>query len=167
MSEGRWGKSGARALRDGRWTRLAGVAVIALGIWTGVGGRAAVASEPVTVSASREIALELNRLDDAGQGCRLSFVMRNATGVAIEALVIELVLFDEEGRVGSLISIDPGQLPEGKTRVKQFDVAGLACGGIGRVLVNDVAACTGDGLDAAACLAAIRTTSRTGVPLAD
>jgi hypothetical protein len=147
--------------------RLAGAAAVALGLCIAPAATAVWASEPAPAKSTRAIALELNRLDDAGQGCRMSFVMRNATGVAIEALIIELVLFDGEGRVASVISIDPGLLPVGKTRVKQFDVAGLACRGVGRLLVNDVPVCKGEGLEPAACLAALEPTSRTGVPLVD
>jgi len=51
-------------------------------------------------------------------------------------------------------------MPEGKARVLQFDIAGLACENISRVLVNDVVACEGEGLEPRTCLAALKPSSR-------
>ena len=42
----------------------------------------------------------------------------------------------------------------------QFDLSGLACESISRVLINDVVACEGEGLEPKICLTALKPTSR-------
>lgn len=151
-----------------RWRRWAaagrGVLAAAVVAVAGLGASGAAGQERAKEGGG-EIALEFNRLEAAGEGCRLSFVFRNGLAGTIEAMALELVLFDPEGRVAGLIAIDAGRLPAGKMRVRQFDVAGTACSGIGRVLVNDVTACEGGGLAPATCLGAMKVSSRAGVEL--
>ncbi|WP_322889445.1 MULTISPECIES: hypothetical protein [unclassified Yoonia] len=100
------------------------------------------------------IVLDLNRLDPVDNACRLTFVADNAL-VPLTALALETVLFDQAGRVAALTLFDLGDLPLGSRRVRQFDVAGIACGDIAQVLVNGVASCTGAN-DAATCAQALR-----------
>ncbi len=123
--------------------------------------RAADTVKPV----SGKIGLELNRLEAVGEGCRLSFIFRNGLQGTIEAMALELVLFDSQDRVAGLVAIAAGRLPAGKMRVRQFDIASAACSGIQRVLVNDVTACEGGGLVPGKCLDAIAVSSRAGVAL--
>ena len=75
--------------------------------------------------ASPVLGLALNTVSatEAG-GCRLSFVIRNDLGADIESLVAEAVLFDVAGRVAVMTLFDFGSLPEGRPRVRQFDLAG-------------------------------------------
>jgi hypothetical protein len=123
------------------------------------------APSPQTVAAtSPGITVELNRLETVDKGCRLSFVFTNAMPVAVDGLAIEAVLFDTDGRVDRFLLLKARPLPQGKTRVQQFDVTQASCAGIGRVLLNDVTACAGEGLDASACLEAIRPQSRADIP---
>ena len=112
-----------------------------------------------------KIGIELNRLEAAGEGCRLSFIFRNGLAGTIEAMALELVLFDEQDRVAGLVAINAGRLPAGKMRVRQFDIAATPCSGIKRVLVNDVTACDGGGLEPGTCLDAVAVRSRAGVEL--
>ncbi len=116
-------------------------------------------------TVSGKIGLELNRLEAVGEGCRLSFIFRNGLQGTIEAMALELVLFDGEDRVAGLVAIAAGRLPAGKMRVRQFDIASTACSGIQRVLVNDVTACEGGGLVPGKCLEVIAVSSRAGVAL--
>lgn len=110
------------------------------------------------------LALALNTVDTTEAGdCRLTFVIRNALGADIEALVAEAVLFDDEGRVANLTLFDFGTLPAGRPRVRQFDMAGLACDELSEVLVNGIGTCEGEGLSPAACLEALRLSSDTDV----
>ena len=106
------------------------------------------------------LTLELNTLDAAENGCRLTFVMRNRLGEAIEALGMELALFAPDGRVASMIALDGGALPAGKTRVKRFVVPEVACAEVGRVLLNDVTRCEGAELSPATCIARLEVSSR-------
>jgi hypothetical protein len=54
-------------------------------------------------------------------------------------------------------------LPAGKTKVSRFDLAGTDCARVSRVLVNSVAECTGQGVEPAACLRGLKTSSRAGI----
>ena len=96
-------------------------------------------------------------------GCRLTFVIRNLLGVDIEQMVAETVLFDRAGSVAALTLFDFGALPEGRPRVRQFDVTNVACDGIGQVLVNGVGTCSGAGLTPESCLDGLRLDSRTDI----
>jgi hypothetical protein len=100
------------------------------------------------------LALDVNRLDDADSACRLTFVADNALA-PLSALVLETVIFDRAGRVAALTLFDFGALPADRRRVRQFDVAGIACSDVAQVLVNGVAACTGEGVGAGDCAAAL------------
>ncbi|MCX7645792.1 MAG: hypothetical protein N2Z62_10920 [Rhodobacteraceae bacterium] len=126
--------------------RLAAVLLVALG-------------SPVAAdsSAAGPLRLDLNRLDPQEGSCRLTFVVENRLA-ALDSLVLETVLFDRAGRVAALTLFDFGELPEARRRVRQFDVAGQVCDDIAQVLVNGVAACTGDSLAPAACAAALSVT---------
>ncbi|MGI3210588.1 hypothetical protein ACROSR_05660 [Roseovarius tibetensis] len=98
-----------------------------------------------------------------GGGCRVTFVIRNDLGAAIEKLVTEAVLFDTKGRVATMTLFDFGALPEGRPRVRQFDLAGSSCDDIGEVLVNGIGTCEGDGLSPEICLAGLRLSSDSAV----
>lgn len=103
------------------------------------------------------IALDLNRLDPVQDACRLTFVADN--GLAdLSALTLETVLFDQAGQVAALTLFDFGALPVAARRVRQFDVAGQDCASIAQVLINDVAACAGDGIAKPVCAQALRVT---------
>lgn len=79
------------------------------------------------------LALNTVSATEAG-GCRLTFVIRNDLGAAIEKLVAEAVLFDTQGHVATMTFSISGALPEGRPRVRQFDLATQSCEGIGEVL---------------------------------
>jgi hypothetical protein len=105
------------------------------------------------------LSVELNRIDPVAGACRLTFVVENGLGAELGALALETVLIDTGGQVERLTLFDFGALPDGVPRVRQFDVPGLACEGLGRVLINGIAACEG----VASCNGALRLHSRTGV----
>lgn len=107
---------------------------------------------------TRHLSVELNRIDPLDGACRLIFLAENALGADLDGLALETVLIDGEGRVERLTLFDFGALPDGVPRVRQFDVPGLDCGQLGRVLINGVAECSrAEGCDP------LRTGSRTDV----
>lgn len=122
---------------------------------------------PADESTAPTLTLTLNSQEttEAG-GCRLTFVLRNDLGAALEQLVAEAVLFDAAGRVAILTLFDFGALPEGRPRVRQFDLAGQGCDGISGVLINGIGTCDGAGITPLACLAALRLSSETGIEVA-
>ena len=117
-----------------------------------------------TTDAPPRLSLALNTVSvpEAG-GCRLTFVIRNDLGAAIEQLVAEAVLFDTKGRVATMTLFDFGHLPEARPRVRQFDLAGMGCDSIGGVLVNGIGTCEGADLAPGACLDGLRLSSDTDI----
>ncbi|QPC41841.1 hypothetical protein HW532_03385 [Kaustia mangrovi] len=111
------------------------------------------------------IALELNRLEQRDDTCRLTLLFTNRLDSAVDTLEIETVLFDREKRVERFVVFKSRPLKPGKIRAQQFDLTGLRCDGVGSVLVNDVTACKAGDLDAAGCLARIAPSTRGDVPL--
>jgi len=115
------------------------------------------------------IPLELNKLEpltSGGPGCRAYFVVANPDAAPIEQLRIDLILFGTDGVIARRLAFDLGPLGPKKTSVRLFDVAGLPCDGIGRMLVNDVLLCKStQEEDHAGCLDRLALSSRTSVPL--
>jgi len=107
--------------------------------------------------------LELNALQPSKEGCRLTFVIANDLGKSLDKAAFEMALFNDAGVVDRLTVLDFKDLPAGKTKVTRFDLPGVDCGKIGRVLVNSATACSGAGIDAKACIRDLKTTSRAKV----
>jgi hypothetical protein len=128
--------------------------------------------------AGAPIPIELNRLEPlpasgasssateaAGPGCRVYIVVTNPEAEPISQLRLDLMLFNAEGIVSRRVALDLGPLAPHKTSVRLFDIQGQPCDGIGRVLVNDVLACSiGQNTDAnqqrQACLERLKLSSR-------
>lgn len=106
------------------------------------------------------IMLELNRAEDAAEACRLTFVASNGLDRVIDELTLEIVLFAADGLVDRITAFSFGAMAAGKTVVRQFAVPDARCEGLGRVLVNGVAACQADGLSPATCQTLLRTKAR-------
>jgi hypothetical protein len=107
--------------------------------------------------------LELNNAEAVDGGCRLTYVAHNGTGTALDTTSYEVVVFDGQNRVAQFLILDFGKLPQNKTKVVQFDLAGRPCTGISRLLVNEIADCVAGGQTVPICLDALKTTSRTSI----
>lgn len=159
--------------RSGRWCRL-GLILMTMGLLSS--GLAAPtraetkraetkraetkrAETPATAPNPAPIRIELNQISPLDAGCRLSFMAQNKTGADIAKLVLETVLFDTSGAVMTLSLFDFQTLPDGKPRVRQFDLAGTDCTQLGQVLINGVASCKGS--TPADCQNALSLSSRT------
>ena len=116
------------------------------------------------MTSKPSISIELNDKRQTEKGCRLAFVFVNGLPVAITDLSLEIVLFDKQQKLTRLIAIAAGHLPSGKTRLKQFDIDGTPCDSIGRILLNDVKRCSGEGLTTISCLERTKVTSRVDIP---
>jgi hypothetical protein len=119
---------------------------------------ATIAATPAAAPAS--LALELNALQPAESGCRVTFLATNELGGALEQASVEMALFDREGTIDRIVTLDFKALSPGKTKVLQFQLAGLDCDNLGRVLVNDITSCTGQDLASDACLQGLVTTAK-------
>ena len=111
------------------------------------------------------LSLELNAAQDIDGACRLSFLARNETGVAVDQAVFETVIFDTSGGVSSLSLFDFRDLPADRPRVRQFDLPDLTCDTIGQVLINGASACVVDGAESAVCDTELSLGSRLSVEL--
>ncbi|MEM7427066.1 MAG: hypothetical protein AAF441_13300 [Pseudomonadota bacterium] len=109
--------------------------------------------------------MTLNRVKTSGEACRFTFIFRNALGAAIDKASFELVVFTEGGLVDRFVQITTGAMPKGKMRAKQFDFDKLDCAKVEKVLVNDVKACDGQGLDPAVCLARLNVSGNKSIEL--
>ncbi|WP_422054705.1 hypothetical protein [Shimia sp.] len=106
------------------------------------------------------VSLELNSVQDVEGACRFTFLADNSTGTSIEKAVFETVIFDTEGAVMRLSLFDFRALPEGRPRVRQFDVPGMACDTIGQALINGTNSCIVNGAESGACSDGLTLTSR-------
>ena len=111
-------------------------------------------------TATPRFALELNALQPAEAGCRVSFLATNELGGQLDRAAVELALFNAAGSIDRIVTLDFKNLSNGKTKVLQFQLAGLQCDDLGRVLVNDISACEGDITPATICLDALETSTR-------
>ncbi len=146
--------------------RLARSLALVLALTAAAGGASAQespASAPASARAA-SLGLSLDTLEPVEAGCRLSFVVTNGMAAEIGELSVEIAVFGAQGGFEKMLRLNFGLLLDGKTRVRQFDVAGTPCEGIGSVLVNDVAACEAAALEPLDCLRALDVSSRGGVP---
>lgn len=110
--------------------------------------------------------LELNSAADTTTGdCRLTYVATNRTSTGLDEASFEVAVFDGDGIVSRILVLAFGALPEGKTRVVQFDIAGQTCADTSRIVVNDVAACNvvDPATTAAHCMSTLATSSRAAI----
>lgn len=135
----------------------------------------ALASVPLvpTVALAQEAAapqgtvmLELNgAIDTEDGGCQLTVVTSNRLDQDIKRAAWQVAIFDAQGAVQSLPVLDFGSMISGKTKVALFQLPGRKCAEIGRIVVNDVAECSGeDGSDLRGqCLAGLATQTRADI----
>ena len=112
------------------------------------------------LAQSGNISLELNAARDEANTCRLTFVATNNPGVALSEMSYEVVMFDSEGTVDQLLIMAFGEMARDKTKVVSFILGERSCSGIGRVLINNEAACTSAEGGSASCMSGLVTSSR-------
>jgi hypothetical protein len=114
-------------------------------------------------AAEGPLRLELNRLEPVQGGCRVYLV--GEASQRIEALTLDLVLFDASGVISGRLAVEAGPLRAGRPSVSAFLLDGMECGAVSRILVNDVLACTAASGPLADCLDRIEATSRAAAAL--
>jgi hypothetical protein len=116
-------------------------------------------------AAPNTIAVELNKLEPNGKGCRAYVVIDNPGDTAYSVFKVELILFRTDGVIDRRLALDIGPLRAHKKFVKTFDLDTPPCDGIGSVLVNDVLDCKTDTIAVADCLDLMTVSSRASAPL--
>lgn len=124
------------------------------------GATAATLLATPVIAQSGNFGLELNNARGVGEGCRLTYVATNNTGVELNKTSYEVAVFDQDGVVSRLLILEFGQLLNGKTKVVQFDIADKPCDTISRLLVNSVAECVAADGTAPNCMDGLVTSSR-------
>ncbi len=133
------------------WTVLLGVCCVAL---PAVAQEAAPRPRPRRSPSSSTISRPRRR------GCKLTFVAENGLSQSLDKASFEVVLFDRKGLVERIAVLDFRDLPSGKTKVRQFDLAGTRCEDLGSLLINDSPSCTGEGIAADACMRGLKAGSK-------
>lgn len=110
-------------------------------------------------AAAKALDVELNALAASQRGCLFTFVAANGLGQSVSKVSFEFVIFNEKGTVERLALLDFRDLPDGKSKVRQFDVPGIQCDTVKRLLINDAPVCEGEGLARDACMGGIVTRS--------
>ncbi len=128
-------------------------------------GSLGLAQDAPETAAKPGLQIELNDAADVDGTCRISFLVENRLGAELSGAVFETVLFDASGAVERLTLFDMRDLPAGRPRVRQFQIDGVSCAGIGRILVNGAQTCVGKGVAEGACMDNLNLTSRTDIEL--
>jgi len=125
---------------------------------------AALAATALPATAdSDSLHIELNRLEQRDHGCRVHLVVENASPRAYTSFQLDLVIFASDGVIARRLALETAPLRADKTMVKEFELEDLACGRIGRVLLNDISACAPASGPMGDCVAGTRVSSRTSV----
>ncbi|MCB1391371.1 MAG: hypothetical protein KDK12_19845 [Rhodobacteraceae bacterium] len=94
---------------------------------------------------AQSVSIELNATHPRDGACQFVLVGQNDTDVDIAQLVLEAVLFDTDGRVAAMTLLDLQDLPAGRTRVRSFEIGGVTCDGVSRLLINGLSTCEPEG----------------------
>ena len=106
------------------------------------------------------LSVELNEVAPSEKGCKLTFVATNGLARSLDKASFEFVLFDGKGLVERMAVLDFRDLPAGKMKVRQFDLAGTKCDQVKSLLINDAPVCEGEGLEKGRCMDGIVTRSK-------
>ncbi|WP_176218681.1 hypothetical protein [Rhizobium rhizosphaerae] len=126
---------------------------------------AGLAQEAGNSPAVKGLTVELNGLNPSDKGCKLTFTAESGLKQDIDKLSFEFVLFNGQGLVERMAVLDFRDLPAGKTKVRQFDLAGTRCEALGSLLINDAPVCQGADLAREACMGGLRTGSKAPIAL--
>jgi len=112
---------------------------------------------------SGKLQLELNAAQPTDKGCRLVFVIKNDLGKSLTRTGLEIALFNEAGVVDRLSVLEFKDLVAGKTKVSRFELSGVQCPNISRLLVNGTTACEGEGVEPQLCQGSLSLSSKAGI----
>ena len=128
------------------------------------------AAAALLTSAARaetgRLSIEVNKFEEIeGGGCRAFFLFRNGTATSFEGFEMSLAIFDRQGVIDRLLSIDAAPLPVARTTLKLFEIPQIACADIGQILLHDVPVCKPQNAEATDCYPMIDLTSKTPAAL--
>ena len=121
------------------------------------------ASVPVQGFAQDDARFELELNDaqaGASGGCRLVYVARNASQIALDQAEYEVAVFNADNVVTKLLILKFGDFAPDDTKVAQFEIGDLACDAISSIVVNRMVSCTETGTNASVPLCKAGLTTR-------
>jgi len=121
------------------------------------------ATLPPAGAETGQLHVELNRLEERGDACRVHLVLENKSPRAYTSYRLDLVIFSSDGVISRRLALETAPLRANKTMVKEFELAGLTCKGVGRILLNDIPACASDAGELGDCVTTTRVSSRASV----
>jgi hypothetical protein len=136
------------------------VAALLAGGFVAIAGVAQAFAQDVAAASSLDV--ELNGLAPSQKGCMMTFVALNKLGTPINKVSFELAFFNDKNAVDRITVLDFRDLPQGKKRVRQFDMPNVKCDSVTRVLINDTPVC--DGPATGECMKGLVTRSQVSVP---
>ena len=113
-------------------------------------------------AATAKLDIELNALAPSQKGCMMTFVALNKLGAPVNKISFELAFFNDKNTVDKITVLDFRDLPQGKKRVRQFDMPNVKCEAVTRILINDTPVC--DGPAPGECMKGLVTRSQISVP---
>lgn len=116
---------------------------------------------PAHADDTQHVGVELNRLVQGEDACSVQFVVQNGLRQAWKSLDLDVVVFDTDGIIVTRVAMQMAPLRAGKLAVREFDLAGIECSRVGRLLLNDTPGCEpadGASLD---CVELLQPSSRT------
>jgi len=121
-----------------------------------------VAWAPPASAQEQKLRIELNKLEPIEADCRAYLLFENQTSLNFQSMKLDLVMFNPDGVINKRLAVEGAPLPPAKTSVKLFDIEGVACEVIDRMLLNGVLACADAEGERSGCLDLIDTSSRAG-----
>lgn len=151
-------------MRDGTVRRI--LRRLLAGTVMAVAGAVSAAAQDAAGGNQDGFRVQLNKMSAVSEACRIYLVFENRTGEAYDAYTLDLVMFDADGEILRRLAVEAGAMPEGKTRVKPFDLSGTDCANVGKILLNEVMTCEGPqgGGSSASCTKAAHPESRIETP---
>lgn len=92
-------------------------------------------------TAAPALEIELNKLEDVDAGCRFYLVISSREAPTLEALSLDLALFDTSGIVDRRVVLDLGRIPAGRRLLRSVVMPDLHCATVGQVLFNGAVTC--------------------------
>jgi hypothetical protein len=120
------------------------------------------AQDAAAASPAKGLEVELNGLAPSQKGCMMTFVALNNLAAPISKISFELAFFNDKNAVDRVTVLDFRDLPQGKKRVRQFDMPNVKCESVTRLLINDAPIC--DGPASGECMKGLVTRSQVSVP---
>ncbi len=135
--------------------------------WLAVLGLGVLLALPAATAGaqSKALSIELNRLEQDGEGCRFDLVIANRLEVAFSSFSADLVFFGHDGVIITRASTHFGRLRPLKTHLRSFVLSPFDCASVARVLLNDIIECGHDQGEAFDCLDAVEVSHRGAVAL--